>query len=215
MSGQSTALIAQNGIFLLAKQLGFNELSFILRYLQRQPVGARRLDGIMASVGYGDVVTSSFARGMVGRLTRRFISLIKILQAKLITFIHDTYLCSRQTTIWCRSISICTIQSDAVIVPSEQMQDKLLAEADCEQDFDQHVGSSLWVCLCISLSLPKPHRRRGVGPFSTSDQLVLCCILEIFQSTRKGQNQRPMSAGHGWLAGQSCSWGAGAVKGQS
>ncbi len=33
------------------------------------------------------------------------------------------------------SISIYN-QSDAVIVPSEQMRDKLLAEADCEQDFD-------------------------------------------------------------------------------
>ena len=55
MSGQSTALIAQNDVTKLAKQLGFNELSFILRYLQRQSVElSTRLDGIMASVGYGE-----------------------------------------------------------------------------------------------------------------------------------------------------------------
>ena len=58
MSGQSTALIAQNDVTKLAKQLGFNELSFYFYdiYSDSQSKLRRRLDGIMASVGDGDVV---------------------------------------------------------------------------------------------------------------------------------------------------------------
>ena len=51
MSGQSTALIAQNDVTKLAKQLGFNELSFYFYdiYSDSQSELSRRLDGIMAS----------------------------------------------------------------------------------------------------------------------------------------------------------------------
>ena len=47
MSGQSTALIAQNDVTKLAKQLGFNELSFYFYdiYSDSQSELSRRLDG--------------------------------------------------------------------------------------------------------------------------------------------------------------------------
>ena len=59
MSGQSMALIAQNDVTKLAKQLGFNELSFYFYdiYSNSQSELSRRLNGIMASVGYNDMVT--------------------------------------------------------------------------------------------------------------------------------------------------------------
>ena len=91
MSGQSTALIAQNDVTKLAKQLGFNELSFYFYdiYSDSQSELSRRLDGIMASVGYGDVVIYQSPTWNGREFDQAFISKLKILQAKLITFIHD------------------------------------------------------------------------------------------------------------------------------
>ena len=131
MSGQSTALIAQNDVTKLAKQLDFNELSFYFYdiYSDSQSELSRRLDGIMASVGYGDVVIYQSPTWNGREFDKAFISKLKILQAKLITFIHDVpplmflsnyYLMPEYIDMY--------NQSDVIIVPSEQMRDKLVAE---------------------------------------------------------------------------------------
>ena len=131
MSGQSTALIAQNDVTKLAKQLGFNELSFYFYdiYSDSQSELSRRLDGIMASVGYGDVVIYQSPTWNGREFDQAFISKLKILQAKLITFIHDVPPLMFPSNYYLMPEYIDMYnQSDAVIVPSEQMRDKLLAE---------------------------------------------------------------------------------------
>ena len=131
MSGQSTALIAQNDVTKLAKQLGFNELSFYFYdiYSDSQSELSTRLDGIMASVGYGDVVIYQSPTWNGREFDQAFISKLKILQAKLITFIHDVPPLMFPSNYYLMPEYIDMYnQSDVVIVPSEQMRDKLLSE---------------------------------------------------------------------------------------
>ena len=131
MSGQSTALIAQNDVTKLAKQLGFNELSFYFYdiYSDSESEMSTRLDGIMASVGYGDVVIYQSPTWNGREFDQAFISKLKILQAKLITFIHDVPPLMFPSNYYLMPEYIDMYnQSDVVIVPSEQMRDKLVAE---------------------------------------------------------------------------------------
>ena len=131
MSGQSTALIAQNDVTKLAKQLGFNELSFYFYdiYSDSQSELNTRLDGIMASVAYGDVVIYQTPTWNGREFDQNFISKVKVLQAKLITFIHDIPPLMFPSNYYLMPEYIAMYnQSDLIIVPSEQMRDKLLAE---------------------------------------------------------------------------------------
>ena len=69
MSGQSTALIAQNETVKIAKKLDFHELSFYFYNIYSDSQGElnSRLDGVLAKLGYGDIV---LLHGMVGSMTR-------------------------------------------------------------------------------------------------------------------------------------------------
>lgn len=131
MSSQSTALIAQNDVTKLAKQLGYNELSFYFYdiYADSPSELSTRLDGIMASVGYGDIVIFQSPTWNGREFDREFIRKLKILQVKLITFIHDIpplmfpsnyYLMQEYVDMY--------NESDLVIVPSEKMRERLIAE---------------------------------------------------------------------------------------
>ena len=129
MSGQSTALIAQNDVTKLAKQLGFNELSFYFYdiYSDSQSELSRRLDGIMASVGYGDVVIYQSPTWNGREFDQAFISKLKILQAKLITFIHDVPPLMFPSNYYLMPEYIDMYnQSDVVIVPSKAEYQPLL-----------------------------------------------------------------------------------------
>ncbi len=85
------ALIAQNDVTKLAKQLGFNELSFYFIDIcsDSQSELECRLDGIMASVGYGDVVIYQSPTLEWSGVDSGLYQQAQDLQAKLITFIHD------------------------------------------------------------------------------------------------------------------------------
>jgi len=124
-------LIVQNDVTKLVKQLGFNELSFYFYdiYSDSQSELNTRLDGIMASVAYGDVVIYQTPTWNGREFDQNFISKVKVLQAKLITFIHDIPPLMFPSNYYLMPEYIAMYnQSDLVIVPSEQMRDKLLAE---------------------------------------------------------------------------------------
>lgn len=131
MSGQSTALIAQNDVAKLAKELGFNELSFYFYdiYSDSSSEMSTRLDGIMASVSYGDIVIYQTPTWNGREFDREFLKKLKILQAKIITFIHDIPPLMFESNYYLMSEYIELYnQSDVIIVPSEKMKEKLLKE---------------------------------------------------------------------------------------
>ncbi len=74
-------MIAQNDVTKLAKQLGFNELSFYFYdiYSDSQSELSRRLTVSWASVGYGDVVIYQSPTWNGREFDQAFISKLKIL----------------------------------------------------------------------------------------------------------------------------------------
>ncbi|MBP2621175.1 sugar transferase [Streptococcus panodentis] len=131
MSGQSTALIAQNDVSRLAKELGFNELGFYFYdiYSDSPSELSTRLDGIMASVAYGDVVIYQSPSWNGREFDQAFVRKLKVLQAKIVTFIHDIPPLMFPSNYYLMPEYIDMYnQSDLVIVPSEKMRDKLIEE---------------------------------------------------------------------------------------
>ena len=131
MSGQSTALIAQNDVAGFARQLGFNELSiyFYDIYADSPSEMSTRLDGILASVAYGDVVIFQSPTWNGREFDREFLHKLKILQTKIITFIHDVPPLMFESNYYLMPEYIEMYNlSNLVIVPSEAMRDKLIAE---------------------------------------------------------------------------------------
>ena len=131
MSGQSTALIAQNETVKIARKLDFNELGFYFYDIYSDSQGElnSRLDGVMARVGYGDIVVYQSPSWNGREYDQNFIRKCKILNTKIITFIHDVpplmfpsnyYLMPEYIEMY--------NQSDLVVVPSEQMKERLIQE---------------------------------------------------------------------------------------
>lgn len=131
MSGQSTALIAQNETVKIARNLDFHELGFYFYNIYSDSPGElnSRLDGVLAKLGYGDVVVYQSPTWNGREYDQAFIKKCKILNTKLITFIHDVppimfpsnyYLMPEYIEMY--------NQSDLVIVPSEQMKERLIQE---------------------------------------------------------------------------------------
>lgn len=131
MSGQSTALIAQNETVKIARKLDFHELGFYFYNIYSDSQGElnSRLDGVLAKLGYGDIVVYQSPTWNGREYDQAFIRKCKILNTKIITFIHDVppimfpsnyYLMPEYIEMY--------NQSDLVIVPSEQMKERLIQE---------------------------------------------------------------------------------------
>lgn len=131
MSGQSTALIAQNETVKIAKKLDFHELSFYFYNIYSDSQGElnSRLDGVLAKLGYGDIVVYQSPTWNGREYDQAFIRKCKILNTKIITFIHDVpplmfpsnyYLMPEYIEMY--------NQSDLVVVPSENMKERLIQE---------------------------------------------------------------------------------------
>ncbi|CVT21179.1 Glycosyl transferase [Streptococcus pneumoniae] len=131
MSGQSTALIAQNETVKIAKKLDFHELSFYFYNIYSDSEGElnSRLDGVLAKLGYGDIVVYQSPTWNGREYDQAFIRKCKILNTRIITFIHDVpplmfpsnyYLMSEYIEMY--------NQSDLVVVPSEKMKERLIQE---------------------------------------------------------------------------------------
>ena len=72
MAGDSTVILAQNAVTDIARALGYREIGIYFYNISTDSPSERskRLDGIMASISFGDIVIFNRQLGMVGSLTR-------------------------------------------------------------------------------------------------------------------------------------------------
>lgn len=131
MAPFSTALIAQNDSAKIGKKLGYNELGVYAYDSSRESGDAllARLDGIIASVGLGDIVIYQSPTWNGHEFDRRLIDRLKATQCKLISFIHDIppfmfwetngYLTPYYIDLY--------NQSDLLILPSKRIHDRMIA----------------------------------------------------------------------------------------
>ena len=132
MSGSSTALMAQNDVVSIMAPQNYRELGFYFYniYTDSETELQTRMDGIMASVGYGDVVVYQSPSWNGREFDQLFIRKCKILNTKLITFIHDVPPLMFVEANWYLMPEFIEMynQSDVLIVPSQQMKEKLISE---------------------------------------------------------------------------------------
>ena len=132
MSGTSTALMAQNDVVSIMTPQNYRELGFYFYniYADSETELQTRMDGIMASVGYGDVVIYQSPSWNGREFDQLFIRKCKILNTKLITFIHDVPPLMFVESNWYLMPEYIEMynQSDVLIVPSQQMKEKLISE---------------------------------------------------------------------------------------
>lgn len=131
MSGQSTALIAQNDVNAIAQKLGFSELSFYFYniYVDSFQERSTRLDGVLAKLGYGDIVIYQAPSWNGREYDWEFLDKCRALNVKIVTFIHDVPPLMFPSNYYLMPEYIEKYNlSDVVIVPSEKMKERLVAE---------------------------------------------------------------------------------------
>ena len=130
-SSQSVALMAQNDIMNVVRELGVNELGIYFYDHSNEPEGElnSRMDGILASVAFGDIVFVQSPSWNGIEWDRRLVDKLKLLQTKLVMFIHDVppLMFESNYDLLPAYIDMYN-QSDLVIVPSEQMYRHLVSE---------------------------------------------------------------------------------------
>lgn len=129
MAKESVALMAQNTSTEIAKTFGANELSiFFYDHSQEPwPEKSARFDGIVAGLGFGDVVFFQSPSWNNNEWDTDFINRLKLYQAKLVIFIHDIPpLMFAQNAFLLPVYIEMYNKADAVIVPSEKMRDFLI-----------------------------------------------------------------------------------------
>ena len=87
----SVALMAQNDIMNIVRELGVNELGIYFYNQSNESPEAlnSRMDGIMAGVSFGDIVFVQSPSWNWIKWDSRFIDKLKMLDVKLVMFIHD------------------------------------------------------------------------------------------------------------------------------
>lgn len=128
----STALKAQNRVAEVARTMGCKELGIYFYDMNSDSSETlySRMDGIMASVGYGDVVIFQYPAWNGTGFDEVFVHRLKQYRGlKLIIFVHDIpslmfennrYLLSRQIAL--------LNQAEVVILPSQRMADFLISQ---------------------------------------------------------------------------------------
>lgn len=154
-SPRSVALIAQNDTMKIAKELGANELAIYFYDNSQESSGElnSRLDGIVAGVSYGDIVFFQSPSWNSVAWDTSLLHKFRAVQTKLVMFIHDIppimfpsnyYLMPNYIEMY----NLC----DVVVVPSEQMRDRLIEEG---LTVEKIIIQELWD-LPHSLDLHKP-----------------------------------------------------------
>lgn len=129
MARESTATIAQNAVQKIATQLGFRELGIYFYHASSETVEerSRRLDGILASVSIGDVVIFQTPTWNGIEFEREFLSKLKLLNVKIIVFVHDVIpLMFKANEFLMQDYINLYNMADSIILPSEAMKEKLL-----------------------------------------------------------------------------------------
>ena len=129
MARESTATIAQNAVQKIATQLGFRELGIYFYHASSETVEerSRRLDGILASVSIGDVVIFQTPTWNGIEFEREFLSKLKLLNVKIIIFVHDVIplMFKANESLMQDYINLYNM-ADSIILPSEAMKGKLI-----------------------------------------------------------------------------------------
>ena len=129
MARESTATIAQNAVQKIAAQLGFRELGIYFYHASSETVEerSRRLDGILASVSIGDIVVFQTPTWNGLEFEREFLSKLKLLNVKIIVFVHDVIpLMFKANGFLMQDYINLYNMADSIILPSEAMKEKLL-----------------------------------------------------------------------------------------
>ena len=129
MARESTATIAQNAVQKIASQLEFRELGIYFYHATSETVEerSRRLDGILASVSMGDVVVFQTPTWNGIEFEREFLSKLKLLNVKIIIFVHDVIpLMFKANEFLMQDYINLYNMADSIILPSEAMKEKLL-----------------------------------------------------------------------------------------
>ncbi len=129
MARESTATIAQNAVQKIATQLGFRELGIYFYHASSETVEerSRRLDGILASVSIGDIVVFQTPTWNGLEFEREFLSKLKLLNVKIIVFVHDVIpLMFKANEFLMQDYINLYNMADSIILPSEAMKEKLL-----------------------------------------------------------------------------------------
>ena len=125
MARESTATIAQNAVQKIASQLGFRELGIYFYHASAETVEerSRRLDGILASVSMGDVVVFQTPTWNGIEFEREFLSKLKLLNVKIIIFVHDVIpLMFKANEFLMQDYINLYNMADSIILPSEAMK---------------------------------------------------------------------------------------------
>lgn len=128
MAGDSTAILAQNAVTEIARGLGYREIGIYYYNVASDSPSERskRLDGIMASISFGDIVILQSPTWNGWEFDHEFVHKLKDLRVQLVVFIHDVgplmfpsnaYLMPNYMAMY--------NQADVVIVPSEKMLQRL------------------------------------------------------------------------------------------
>ena len=154
-SSQSVALMAQNDIMNVVRELGVNELGIYFYDQTNEPAGElnSRMDGILAGVAFGDIVFVQSPSWNGIEWDNRLVDKLKLLQTKLVMFIHDVPPLMFESNYYLMPAYIEMYnKSDLVVVPSEQMYHRLVSEG---LTVKKYVVQKLWD-LTHSLDLYTP-----------------------------------------------------------
>lgn len=127
----SVALMAQNDIMNIVRELGVNELGIYFYNQSNESPEAlnSRMDGIMAGVSFGDIVFVQSPSWNGIKWDSYFVDKLKLLDVKLVMFIHDVPPLMFESNYYLMPLFIDMYnKSEVVVVPSEKMYKKLVSE---------------------------------------------------------------------------------------
>ena len=90
-ASNSVALMSQSDIMKITRGLGVNELGIYFYGHSNESLGElnSRMDGILAGISFGDIVFVQSPSWNGIKLDSRFVDRLKMLDVKLVMFIHD------------------------------------------------------------------------------------------------------------------------------
>ena len=127
----SVALMAQNDIMNIVRELGVNELGIYFYNQSNESPEAlnSRMDGIMAGVSFGDIVFVQSPSWNGIKWDSYLVDKLKLLDVKLVMFIHDVPPLMFESNYYLMPLFIDMYnKSEVVVVPSEKMYKKLVSE---------------------------------------------------------------------------------------
>lgn len=128
MAGDSTVILAQNAVTDIARALGYREIGIYFYNISTDSLSERskRLDGIMASISFGDIVIFQSPTWNGWEFDAEFVAKLKDLRVKLVIFIHDVIpLMFRDNAYLMPTYMEMFNQADVIIAPSQQMVNRL------------------------------------------------------------------------------------------